>query len=216
MTFAAGVAVHPGWTAAHDVRLWSKVDLDEPDSRQVMGFVKWESGLPAEKATVFMQNAYNFRKYVRRVETDEQGYFRFFDVPGNESYLVFAVPPRDDSAMRENEYFGVGFFQREVWRELTLHQHRVTGLYEAASPELALQLVRIDEREERVIWSFRADRSGRFTVANVPHGRYRVQPSPGDRGKAARSLPLEVTDGRSEVVVRWPKAVAVGFEIFNP
>ncbi len=214
VTFAAGVSVRPGYGATQDVRLWSKLDLDEPDSRQVMGFVRWESGLPVEKAAVFMQNTYNFRKFVRRVETDEQGYFRFFDVPGNEPYFVFAVPP-SDNAMRSFEYFGVGFFQREVWRELTVHPHRVTGLVEAAYPESDLQLVRIDEGKERVLWSFRADPSGRFTVANVPHGRYRVQTSPGDRGKAARSLPLEVTDGRPEVVVQWPKAVRVGLEIFN-
>ncbi len=118
-------------------------------------------------------------------------------------------------APRSFEYFGIGFPQREVWRELSLHPHRVTGLVEALSAESVLDLVRIDERKERVIWSFRADPPGRFTVANVPHGRYRVQTSPADLGKAARSLPLEVTDGRSEVVVQWPKAVAVGFEIFN-
>jgi len=216
VTFAAGVTVRFGWTAAQEVRLWSKVDLDEPDSRQVVGFVKWESGLPAAKAEVFLQNIYNFRKYVRRVETDDQGFFRFLDVPGNEPYFVFAVPPGDASAIRSFEHFGVGFLQREVWRELTLHPHRVTGLVDAASPESVLQLVRIDEGKERVIWSFCADPSGRFTVANVPHGWYRVQTSPGERGRAARSLPLEVTDGRSEVVVQWPKAVAAGFEIFNP
>ncbi len=93
VTFASGITVRPGFRSARDVRLWSNVDLDEPDSRQVMGFVKWESGLPVERAVVFMQNTYNFRKYVRRVETDEHGYFRFLDVPGNEPYFVFTVPP---------------------------------------------------------------------------------------------------------------------------
>lgn len=104
VTFAAGVAVRPDRTAGPDehVRLWSKVDLDEPDSRQVLGFVKWESGLPVARAAVFMQCSYNFRKYVRRVETDEQGFFRFFDVPGNEPYFVFALPPGDGSAMRDS------------------------------------------------------------------------------------------------------------------
>ncbi len=215
VTFAAGVAVRSGRAVAPDVRLWSKVDLDEPDSRQVMGFVKWESGLPVEKAAVFMQNTYNFRKYVRRVETDEHGYFRFMDVPGNEPYFVFALPPGENASMKNFDQFGVPPLLREVWRDLTLHPHRVTGLVAAASNESVLQLVRIDESEERVIWSFRAETSGRFSVANVPHGRYRVRTSPGGQGKDARSLPLEVTDGRSEVVVQWPKAVTVGLEIFN-
>ncbi|HZW35217.1 MAG TPA: carboxypeptidase-like regulatory domain-containing protein, partial [Isosphaeraceae bacterium] len=123
VTFAAGVAVRPDRTAGPDehVRLWSKIDLDEPDSRQVMGFLKWESGMPVAKAPVFMQCSYNFRKYVRHVEADDQGFFQFLDVPGNEPYFVFALPPGDENAMRSFEYFGVGHFQREVWRELSLH-----------------------------------------------------------------------------------------------
>jgi len=231
VTFAAGVAVRPGWTAAQEVRLWSKVDLDEPDSRQVIGFVKWESGLPAAKAEVFMQNTYNFRKYVRRVETDEQGFFRFLDVPGNEPYFVFAVPPGDASAIRSFDHFGVGYFQREVWRELTLHPHRVTGAIPqspdwrgegyttpirrareefakgreslAAVPGVALQLVRLDGQTERVVWTFRAERSGGFTVSNAAHGRYRVDMSRDDGKKSVPSLPFDVGDGHSETTVPW-------------
>ncbi len=231
VTFAAGVAVRPGYRATQDVRLWSKVDLDEPDSRQVMGFVKWESGMPAENAVVFMQNTYNFRKFVRRVETDEQGYFRFFDVPGNEPYFVFAVPPGDVDAMRSFEYFGVGFFQREVWRELTLHPHRVTGAIpqspagpeerdttlvrragdgfatrqssSAAFPDATVQLARLEGQTERVVWTFRADHSGWFTVSNVHHGRYRVRVSRDDGKNIVRSLPFDVGDGQSESTVRW-------------
>ncbi|MFI5454083.1 MAG: hypothetical protein ACHRXM_01390 [Isosphaerales bacterium] len=205
VTFAAGVAVRPGWTAAQDVRLWSKVDLDEPESRQVMGFVKWESGLPAVKAGVFLQNTYNFRKYVRRVETDDQGFFRFLDVPGNEPYFVFAAPPGEDRAMRSFDYFGVGFLQREVWRELTLHPHRVTGSLIGADPKSILQLVLLESRDQRVLWSFSADDEGLFAVANVPHGRYRVQATSKSRGESARSLPFEIGDGKEVLVVRWPE-----------
>jgi hypothetical protein len=247
VTFAAGVAVRPGRVMSPDehVRLRSKVDLDEPDSRQVLGFVKWESGLPVAKAAVFMQCSYSFRRYMRRVETDEQGLFRFVDVPGNEPYLVFALPPGDEQAMRDFEYFGVGFLQREVWRELTLHPHRVTGTIDGVTPtadgaalssrrptgEMApegrvrgsgsavgeesaaegrvsgysttVQLVRLDGPSERIVWTFRAEPLGRFTVSNVPHGHYRVQVARGTSEPFAPSLPFDVGDGRSETAVRW-------------
>ena len=116
MTFAAGIAVRLDrpMTPDQHVRLWSKVDLDELDARQVMGFVKWERGLPAAKAVVFMQNAYDFRKYVRRVEADDRGFFRFVNVPGNEPYFVFALPPGEGPVMREFVYFGVPTPRREI------------------------------------------------------------------------------------------------------
>ncbi len=229
VTFAAGVAVRPDRTAGPDehVRLWSKIDLDEPDSRQVMGFLKWESGMPVAKAPVFMQCSYNFRKYVRRVETDEHGFFRFFDVPGNVPYFLFALPSGEENAIRNFEYFGVGFSQREIWRELTLHPHRVTGTIVGledqggvgvSSPRpagekvpdrrvsggsISLQLARIEGQSPRVVWTFRADPSGQFTVSNVSHGRYRVQVTQGDSKLSVSSLPFDVGDGRPETAVRW-------------
>ena len=66
VTFASGAYVGPAHGSIEPTRPWAKCDLEEPDSREVMGFVRWESGAPAAKAVVFMQNTYNFRKYVRR------------------------------------------------------------------------------------------------------------------------------------------------------
>jgi len=251
VTFASGATVRDGSTA-EPARLWAKVDLDEPDSREVMGFVRWESGVPAAKAAVFMQNSYNFRKFVRRVESDEHGYFRFPDVPGGEPYFVFALPPGENNAMRRFAYFRVGTGQREVWQALQLHPHRVTGdMTDAASAtpvrrgfpgartvaavtvasvrrgsldpagtadrrppaqastaglvmlESPLQLVRIEGKAERVVWTFRAEPSGKFLVANVPHGRYCVQVLGTEGGKAVRCLPFDVGDGGIETTVRW-------------
>ena len=93
VTFASGTSIGPSAAAAQASRLWAKVDLDEPNSREVVGFVHWESGLPAEKAPVIMQNSQSFRKFVKRVESDEHGFYRFTDVPGGEPYFVFALPP---------------------------------------------------------------------------------------------------------------------------
>jgi hypothetical protein len=204
VTFASGASVHDS-SIMDPARLWAKIDLDEPEGRQVMGFVRWESGLPAAKAVVFMQNSYSFRKYMRRVETDAHGYFRFADVPGDEPYFMFAVPPAEADAMRSFEYFGVASSQREVWRALTLHPHSVAGKApDGHSTKAALQLVLTDRDAERVLWSFHVGEVGRFSVANVPHGRYRVQVPSGEGGKiAARSLPFDVRDGESETTVRW-------------
>ena len=203
VTFASGATVGPGQRMGGATRLWSKLNLDEPDSREVMGFVRWESGAPVARAVVFMQNTYNFRRFFRRVETDDSGFFRFGSVPAGESYFAFALPPDEQNGMREFDYFGMPAQLREVWRELTLHPHRVTGVLVVARTESVLQLVRVDGGKERVIWSFRAAASGRFTIGNVPHGTYRVQTPPSDRGTPARSLPFEVMDGRQETFVQW-------------
>ncbi len=212
VTFASGVSVREG-SVAGPVRLWAKVDLDEPDIREVIGFVRWESGLPVRKAAVFLQNSNDFRRYVRRVETDEHGFFRFSEVPGDESYFVFALPPGDDDAMRNFEYFSVTTVQREVWRPLTLHPHRVTGDLPAAvlaarrpGERGTLQFVRLEGKAEQLMWTFRAEPSGKFTVANVPHGRYCVQVRSSGGDEVARSLPFEVAEGQEEVV-RWPESV---------
>jgi hypothetical protein len=207
VTFASGSYVGPGQNSSEATRLWAKVDLDEPDSRQVMGFVRWESGAPVEKAVVFMQNTSDYRKYVRRAEADEHGYFRFAGVPGNEPYLVFAMPPGQTSAIKNFDYFGVAAFQREIWRDQFVHPHRVIGsLSDGVPAELLLQLVSVSPKGDAIIWSFSADSSGRFAVENVPHGHYRVKVSQRNGERTLRSLAFDVGDGRSDPTVEWPSA----------
>ena len=94
--------------------------------------------------------------------------------------------------------------QREVWHDLALHPHRVTGSLVGSDPTSTLQIVCVDAKEERVLSSFQADASGQFAVANVPHGRYRVQQSSQGTSETTRSLPVEVVEGVEEFVVRWP------------
>jgi hypothetical protein len=201
VTFASGARVIPGQSSITEMRLWAKVDLDEPDSREVMGFVRWESGVPVAKAAVFMQNTYSFRKYLRRVETDDRGYFCFSNVPCNEPYFVFAAPPGENDAIRNFDYFTVASFQRELWRDHVLHPHRIAGILPAAVPAATtLQLVRDDGEVETTVWTFRAASSRRLALGNVPHGKYRVQLV---AGKTIRSLPIDVADGRPEVAVYW-------------
>ncbi len=110
VTFASGAFVRPGQATTAAIRLWEKLDLEEPDSREVMGFVRWESGALVEKAVVFMQNSYDFRRYVKRVETDEHGFFRFVGATSDEPYFVFAVPPGRAGEMKNHDYFGITRF----------------------------------------------------------------------------------------------------------
>jgi hypothetical protein len=188
----------------------------------VMGFVRWESGRPAAKAAVFMQNTYNFRKYVREVKTDEHGFFRLGSVPGDEPYFVFAVPPDEGTAMRSFEYFTVGSLQRELWLALELHPHRVIGTldnlprmsdggatrerkdWSESRGNVPLQLLRIEGKSETIVWSFSAESSGKFAIANVPHGLYRVRLSRAEGQAVIHSLPFGVGDGQSETAVQWP------------
>ncbi len=203
-TFDRGVSVAAGATAKLSEGIWTKPDFAETDSREIMGFVRWEGGLPAAKAVVFVQHRGNFRLYLRRVEADENGFFRVADVPGDEAYFAFAVPPGEEMAARQFTYFKVLSTQREVWCDLTLHGHRVVGQFAGIGPGVPLQLVRTNSGGDRNILEFQADATGRFSIANVPHGRYRVQSTSGEGVAAIRSLPLEVVEGRPEENVRWP------------
>jgi hypothetical protein len=176
LTFAGGF-VSTSHTETGPIRLRETIDLDEPDSRQVVGFVRWENGQPADRAPVFMQDATNFRNYVRRVETDDQGFFRFTQVPGDAPYFVFAVPG-DDTAIRSSRMFALPAGLREAWCDLTLHAHRIVGVVPPRqdSPRTQrdgvagslLQLLRIDESGPgSVAWEFRPETSGRFALAEV-------------------------------------------------
>ena len=97
-----GNYVGQGTSGEQAVYLGTKLELDEPDSRQVMGFVRWESGMPVRKAEVYMQHAGNFRRFLRRVETDESGFFHFAGMPGGEPYFVFALPPGERTHLRNS------------------------------------------------------------------------------------------------------------------
>lgn len=203
LSFARGLYVAAGSETTLAPAFWTKIDLDEPESREVSGFVRWENGAPAVKAEVFVQNAGDFRRYLRRVETDEGGFFRAGGLLGGETYFVFALPPGDATAMRRFAYFSVFPSQREISRDATLHPHRIAGDLGGLDPGAAARIVAIEPKAERVLWTTRPDAAGRFVVANIPHGRYRVDAVSSDQKILARSEVLEIGDGRSEAGVRW-------------
>lgn len=169
-----------------------------------MGFVTYENGHPAAKASVFVQHAGNFRVFLKRIETDEQGYFRADGLPGDEPYFAFALPAGEETAFREFQYFSVPALRREVWVGLTIHAHRVSGEVARMSPDSFLQLVRTEPEGDRAITRISVTPSGSFSIANVPHGKYRVVHIYTQGGEPiARSVPFEVVERKPEVIIQW-------------
>lgn len=205
VSFARGCYVGPGQSAKLANRNWTKLDLDEPDAREIMGVVRWESGLPVAKAVVFVQHTNNFRRFLRRVETDESGFYSIPGVPGDEPYFIFALPPNEDNAIKNFRYFDVISAQREVWHDLILHPHRVKGKLALSNPKPSIELVRIGPDIERKVWTFQADWSGDLGISNIPHGRYRVQTIPRGGEPSYRSAPFDITDGQAEILLNWPE-----------
>ncbi|MBX9719018.1 MAG: carboxypeptidase-like regulatory domain-containing protein, partial [Microbacteriaceae bacterium] len=204
-TFARGAYIRPGTLSSLESSTSTQIDRDEPANREAMGFVRWENGAPGAKAVVYMQNLRDFRRYVRRAEANEQGYFRFASVLANEPYLMFAIPAQQKAAMKNLTSTFVEPRNREVWTELVLHPHKVTGRLEGSGSS-PLQLVQLTDGGERVAWTFSTDKEGRFSVENVPHGRYRVQALPCLGASAISSWSFEVTEHSSETVVGWPSS----------
>ena len=133
-----------------------------------MGFVRWESGASAVKSTVILQHSGNFRIFLKRLETDGNGFFRTAGVPGDQPYFAFALPPGEDSALREYSYFGVESRLREAWRDLTIHSHRITGRFASADLPANLQLVHSESGVDRVLLDIRNRRFRPFLGRQHP------------------------------------------------
>jgi hypothetical protein len=114
------------------------------------------------------------------------------------------VPPGEEMAARQLIYFQAPSSQKEVWQDLTLNGHRVVGQFPGNVSEVPLQLVRSDPGRDEIIFSFRTDARGSFSIANVPHGHYCVQSTSRGGTASIRSLPIEVVEGRIEENTRWP------------
>ena len=115
------------------------------------------------------------------------------------------TPPGDTTAIRQFAYFTTPGSLREITRDATLHPHRIAGALGDLDPETTLRLSAIEAGGERIVWSTRADASGRFLVTNVAHGRYRVDALAADQKVVARSEILEIGDGRLEAGVEWSR-----------
>lgn len=172
VSFARGLVVPKSGTAELMMRLGEELELDEPLSREVMGVVRWEDGRPVKGAQVFLQDATSFRRFLRKVETDRNGFFQIPNVPGDAVYFAFGLPPKDADAMKQFIYPRIESARRETWLDLNLSPHRVVGRA-AVEPQTRMDLVCEDPGAASAS-SGRPSRTSRggFVVSNVPHGRY--------------------------------------------
>lgn len=204
VSFARGlVASSPGLNELKSVAN-RPIELDDPGSREVMGTVRWEDGRPAPRAIVFLQDTTDFRRYLQRQDTNENGYFTFADVPANGAYVAFAQPANDASAMKNFSYCTLGASPRESWIDLSLSPHRIVGTVPGGGGRRRVELLREEPgREPSVVWSVETDAKQRFEVGNVAHGRYLVR-ARGEGPAAADITSLAcVIEKNVTVEVRW-------------
>lgn len=209
VTFSRGTIVYPNVVSNVATGLGSMVDRELPNSREVMGFVRWDNGKPAQKALVYMQHSQNFRRFLRRVECDEYGYFIITDVPGEEPYFIFALPANDANAVKNFDGLPVASTHREVWHDLTLYAGRILGHVARCKSRCTLRIVSADSDDQRVGWTIETDDTGRFEISNVPRGRYLARRMESVTGRLQDSLPFVVGDD-PQVVIRW------GDEVTSP
>lgn len=200
--FARGAVVAASETTELASATAARIDLDEPLCREVMGVVRWENGQLAEDAEVFLQDAVNFRRFLRRVTTNRNGFYSVSSVPSGQ-YVAFALPAKDERAMKSFVYPRVPEMPRETRLDFTLSPHRVVGQVRAGRREALVRLVRDDaDVGKKIVWSVVLGDDGKFEISNVPHGRY-VAHLVGEKTQvSAVSLPFLV-ERELTTTVRW-------------
>ena len=211
ISFARGLVAAPSGVTELMTGFGSQIELTEKMSRELMGSVRWEDGRPAEKAEVFIQDGASFRRFLQRVVTDSNGFFRVPNVPGNATYLIFALPSAETEAMKRMSFVKFETNKREAWIDLQLSPHALIGRCDEVRSGVQLELAGIDEKQgqSQVLWKFSPDANGQFRVTNVPHGRYVVRTTNLTGERKMTSLPCQV-ETSIESIVNWPESQLVG------
>jgi hypothetical protein len=204
VSFARGLVASPSGVTELETALNEQIRLDDPSSREVMGVVRWEDGHAVEGAEVFFQDSTNFRRFLKRVQTDGRGFFRVPGVPGGARYFIFALPPQDKRAMKDLIFLQVESTRREVWVDLMLSPHNVVGRLADLEKGARVELVRKERNgPERVVWTTVPEQGGQFEITNVPHGSYFVRAMSAMYQPVAVSSPFAI-ERETTAVVRWP------------
>jgi hypothetical protein len=209
VSFARGMVVPPSGVADLNSRLGDSIHLDEPLSREVMGIVHWEDGSAGAGAVVYLQDATDFRRFVRRAVANENGFFWIPNVPAA-SYIAFALPPQEEHAMKSFIFPVVNKNPGEIWLDFSLSHYRLIGRVPGVGSSKRVELVRRDaEGQESIVWTVTATEEGHFEIRNVPHGHYVVRATGNGSGAKETatsivSLPFVIEHDR-EVAVRWPQ-----------
>src|SRR5262249_35453248 len=202
VSFARGLVVPPSDVGELKAQFGGPIELEKRFSREVMGVVRWENGHAGEESVVILQDATNFRRLLKRVVADKNGFFSIPDVPAGR-YVAFALPPKEEQAMKQFVYPVVAKEPRETWLDFTLSPHRVVGRVPAVGSSESVDLILLGPKgEEAIVWTVVPTEEGKFEIANVPHGRYLVRARGGAAGHSSHPF---VVESDLVVTVRWPK-----------
>ncbi len=202
-TFSRGVSVKANGQTRLATTVNDWVDYENPLSREVMGFVRWENGQPAGGATVVMQNLSNFRAYLQSATTDEHGYFRFARVPPHANYFLFAAPDKSGNAMKNFAYLSSHQVVRESWSELVVYPHEADGVLAKSSKDAYVRILHQNGKQELQIWSTLVGEKGAFRISNLPHGRYVALGRRTTNAEEVRSKPFDINDKHQHAHIQW-------------
>ncbi|MEW6744614.1 MAG: carboxypeptidase-like regulatory domain-containing protein [Planctomycetota bacterium] len=138
----------------------------------IYGFVTGPGGLAVHRAQVTGQSLDPERWYLKRVETDEQGFYRLDGTPQGASFALFARGFNDEHAIK-NFHFITASEEQGTRLDLVLHQGAVSVTGAEEDEEIRL-FTEPSPGEEELLWTCAADEHGCARMNNVPHGAYRV------------------------------------------
>ena len=121
-----------------------------------------------------MQDARDFRRFLRRVTTNEYGFYRFESVPGNTIYFIFATPDEAESPIRNFEYFKIEKDEREIIKNLEVFRSSiVTDMPESEYSELQLRrLNNSSDKQGRIVWWQKTENLKTIEINNLPTADY--------------------------------------------
>jgi hypothetical protein len=173
-----GVSVYPGESTEvlfNRLEVWSEDD----EKGHILGYVDLpRSEVPKEYA-VIIQDQLSFRKYLKRVELDEQGFFSFRDVPLDRHYFSFCQ--KSDQEIKQNRKTNHFAFlnSKEMWidMEFSNNQLDLTGQLRDGETVVGTHL----SEEGATVEIFEQDSLEKdFQITNLPVGKITLSLRSGD------------------------------------
>ena len=132
-------------------------------------------GAPIADANVVMQDASNFRKYLRSAKTDANGGTRFSQIPANGSYFLFATHSKQKEPLKHFHYFELegspspNLAMLEVYRGIIFCHSLPTSIEQCVLEPISGLM----PQKQKALRQISKERSVVFE--NVPSGKYEVK-----------------------------------------
>lgn len=201
LSYSRGAIVRAGSSTMLKTGLRERIDFEDDKDFEIQGVVTWPGGEPAVKAKVVVQDIQNFRRFLKKATTDENGFFRVPNVYPDRTYVMFALPADATNAVRNFSSKTVVAGNRESWVELSLHNNTLSGTSPQGGEKEPLELVqKYPDGKERSLWKFSTKQGGRFSLSNIRQGNYVIR----SRGSINfRSRVVNVEDDQPPAKVVW-------------